>query len=79
MARSYTTIPVTVEVKEMLDRLRKGRDWSTFLRELVEENIRLRRALAARRLQARFNEVIERAVVESKESLRRGLRLREIV
>lgn len=76
--RRYTTIAVSVEVKEMLEKLRGNRDWSTFLRELVEENLRLKRVLAARKLQSRFNERIAEHVTESSEALRRGLRLREL-
>ncbi len=71
MARSkYTTIPVRVEVKKILDSLRGGMEWSDFLLGLVEENRRLKRIIAARSIQGRFNEDIEKSILESIESMR---------
>ncbi len=71
MARSkYTTIPVRVEVKKILDSLRGDIEWSDFLLGLVEENRRLKRIIAARSIQGRFNEDIEKSILESIESMR---------
>jgi len=72
--RKYTTIPVLVKVKEDLDKIRAGREWSKFLVELLEENRKLRRKLAARSLQKRFN-TVESHISESHETLRRKLKL----
>ena len=69
--KKYTTIPVLVEVKERLNSLRGDLDWNEFLISLVEENIRLKRMLAARRIQERFNEKVERNVRESIASMRK--------
>ncbi|WXG39262.1 MAG: hypothetical protein WED07_00250 [Candidatus Freyarchaeum deiterrae] len=74
--RKYTTIPVLVKVKEDLDKIRGGKEWSKFLAELVEENRRLRRKLAARSLQKRFN-TVESHVSESHSTLRKNLKLKD--
>ncbi len=72
--RKYTTIPVLVEVKEALDRIRGEKEWSKFLAELLEENRKLRRKLAARNLQKRFN-TVESHISESHRDLK-GLKLK---
>lgn len=68
----YTTIPVLV--KEALDKIRKGMEWSKFLVELVEENRRLRSKLAARQLQKRFN-AVEDHISGSHNAFKRGFKL----
>lgn len=73
--RKYTTIPVLVKVKEALDRIRGEKEWSKFLVELVEENRKLRRKLAARSLQKRFD-TVESHVSESHRDLK-GLKLKD--
>ena len=74
--RKYTTISVLVHVKKQLDLLRGDMDWSEFLIKLVEENRRLKRIIAARSIQERFNESIEKSVRESMDRMR-GLSLVE--
>ena len=59
-----------VEVKKILDSLRGDMEWSDFLLGLVEENRRLKRIIAARSIQGRFNEDIEKSILESIESMR---------
>ncbi|MEM2958711.1 MAG: hypothetical protein Q6366_003020 [Candidatus Freyarchaeota archaeon] len=73
--RKYTTIPVLVKVKQDLDKMRGGKEWSKFLVELVEENRKLRRRLAARSLQKRFN-TVESYISDSYRTLRRNLKLK---
>ncbi|MEM3650238.1 MAG: hypothetical protein QW831_05920 [Candidatus Jordarchaeaceae archaeon] len=73
--RKYTTIPVLVKVKQDLDKMRGGKEWSKFLVEIVEENRKLRRRLAARSLQKRFN-TVERYISDSYRTLRRNLKLK---
>jgi len=53
-----------------LDSLRGDMEWSDFLLGLVEENRRLKRIIAARSIQGRFNEDIEKSILESIESMR---------
>ncbi|MGQ9721632.1 MAG: hypothetical protein ACUVXA_09965 [Candidatus Jordarchaeum sp.] len=77
-SRKYTTIPVLVEVKEVLDKIRKGREWSKFLAELVEENKRLKRKVAARSLQKRFNTVVEH-ISDSYQAFRQGFKLKDSI
>jgi len=67
----YTTIPVLVHVKEKLDSRRGGLDWSEFLLKLLEENIMLKRIIAARRIQERFDSSVEKNVKESVDSMRK--------
>jgi len=52
----YTTIPISKETKELLDKLRGKKSWDKFLRELVEENMRLKRVIAAQKLEKMFTE-----------------------
>jgi len=78
-SRKYTTIPVSIEVKEMLNRLRGNKDWSEFLRDLVQENIRLKRVIAARRIQERFDSKVEKSIRESHLLFRKSFRLRDIL
>ncbi|MBS7251837.1 MAG: hypothetical protein KIH08_14790 [Candidatus Freyarchaeota archaeon] len=73
--RKYTTIPVLVKVKQDLDKIRGGKEWSKFLVELVEENRKLRRRLAARSLQKRFN-TVESYISDSYRTLRKNLKLK---
>ncbi len=73
--RKYTTIPVLVEVKRLLDEARGGKEWSEFLVELLNENRRMRRMLAARNMQERFS-AVEEEVSRSHEEFRRGFRLK---
>ena len=75
--RKYTTIPVSVEVKESLEKLKGRKEWSKFLLELVVENRRLRRKLAARSMQERFS-AVESHVLESHEALREDLKLKDL-
>jgi len=74
--KKYTTIPVLVEVKEKLNSLRGATEWSKFLLDLVEENRRLKRIIAAREIQERFCDAIEHGVKESIRLMRK-LSLRE--
>lgn len=67
----YTTIPVLVEVKAKLDAFRNNMDWSEFLLRLVEENIRLKKIIAARSIQERFNSKIEASIRDSITKMRR--------
>jgi len=62
----------------MLDDLRGNRNWSEFLRELVLENIKLKRILAARKLQERFDASVEKSIMESHLTFRKGFHLRDI-
>jgi len=71
MRSKYTTIPVTTEVKMLLEKLKGDRDWSDFLKSLVEDYLRLKKIIAAWELQSRFNEKIEKAILESTSSLRK--------
>lgn len=73
--RKYTTIPVLPKVKEDLDKIRRGKEWSKFLVKLLEENRKLRRKLAARNLQKRFN-TVESHISESHTTLRKNLKLK---
>jgi len=73
--KKYTTILIRSDVKEILDKFRKNRDWSQFLLDLLNENQRLKRILAAKRMQERFNDYIEKAIFESIEKLKNRLRL----
>ena len=73
--KKYTTILIRNDAKEILDNFRKNRDWSRFLLDLLNENQRLKRILAAKRMQERFNNYIEKAVFESIEKLKNRLRL----
>jgi len=75
----YTTISIRSDVKEILDKFRKNKDWSQFLLDLLNENQRLKRILAAKKMQERFNDRIEKAVLESVKKLRNELKFREIV
>jgi len=77
MARKYTTIPITIEVKTLLESLKGDMDWSDFLKSLIEDYLRLKRIIAARELQSRFNEKVEKAVLESIKSMRK-LSMKEI-
>ncbi|MHA1617305.1 MAG: hypothetical protein ACTSX9_08385 [Candidatus Njordarchaeales archaeon] len=77
MKNKYTTIPVTIEVKMILEKIKGNQDWSSFLKNLVEEYLRLKRIIAARELQLRFSEEVEKALMESIRSMRK-LRMREI-
>nr|MDO8061587.1 hypothetical protein [Candidatus Freyrarchaeum guaymaensis] len=74
--KKYTTIPVLVEVKKVLDEVRGGKEWSDFLMSLIDENRRLRRMLAARNVQERFS-LVEKSVSASYEEFRQGFKLRE--
>lgn len=69
-SKRYTTISVRIDVKRKLDAMRGDMDWSEFLIKLVEENARLRRIIAAREIQERFNAEIEKRVKESVRSMR---------
>ena len=60
-----------VEVKKKLDAFRGNMDWSEFLSSLIEENIRLKRIIAARSIQERFSGEIEKSVRESITSMRK--------
>ena len=77
MKNKYTTIPVTMEVKMILEKMKGDQDWSNFLKSLVEEYLRLKRIIAARELQLRFSEEMEKALMDSIKSMRK-LRMREI-
>jgi len=56
-----TTITVSVETKELLERLKGGKTWEEFLRGLAEEMLRERRERVRKRLgellEAEFEEV----------------------
>jgi len=47
---TYTTIPVKREVKERLEKLKGGREWSDFLSDLIDEVIKVRREESFRKL-----------------------------
>ena len=64
-SKKYTTIPVLVEVKKKLEKLRGDLDWSEFLSRLVEENFLLKKIVAARSIQERFSSDVEKSVKES--------------
>ncbi len=53
MRREYSTISVRREVKEKLEKYRRGVDWSDFLESLMEEALRARREAAFRELRKR--------------------------
>jgi len=40
---TYTTIPVKREIKERLEKFKGEREWSSFLNDLINEVIRVRR------------------------------------
>ena len=76
-AKKYTTISISMDVKKMLDNLRGDKNWSEFLRDLVLENMRLKRILAARKIQERFNERVEKSIMESHLAFKKSFRLRD--
>ena len=66
----YTTISIGSDAKEILDKFRGNKDWSQFLLDLLNENQRLKRILAAKKMQYRFNKHVEKAVLESTKNSR---------
>ena len=47
---TYTTIPVKREIKERLEKFKGEREWSSFLNDLINEVIRIRREESFRKL-----------------------------
>jgi predicted CopG family antitoxin len=47
---TYTTIPVKREIKERLEKFKGEREWSSFLNDLINEVIRVRREESFRKL-----------------------------
>ncbi len=75
--KKFSTIPVSVEVKKILEKAKGERTWDEFLISLLKTANLARRLHAAEELEKRFDDDLERAIKESIEESRRRLRFRE--
>jgi len=74
--RKYATISVLREVKELLEREKKNRDWSGFLLELYKEAKTSRASRAFEELRYLLSEEDLEGMLESSKEFRRGFKLR---
>lgn len=72
----YTTIPVLREVKELLEKEKGGRDWSSFLLELYREARASRARAAFERLRQLLTEEDLDSVERASREFREGFELR---
>lgn len=74
--RKYATISVLREVKELLEKEKKNRDWSGFLLELYREAKASRASRAFEELRHLLSEEDLEGMLESSKEFRRGFKLR---
>jgi len=74
--RKYATISVLREVKELLEKEKKSRDWSGFLLELYKEAKISRASRAFEELRYLLSEEDLEGMLESSKEFRRGFKLR---
>lgn len=72
----YATISVLREVKEVLEKEKKGRDWSSFLLELLREAKKARAREAFEELRRVLSDSDYEEIIRSSKSFREGFRLR---
>ena len=75
MAR-MTTISVREDVKKRLDRMRRGRDWSSFLLEIAEKAKKYERAKALEELREILSEEELERIAEESRLFRKSFSLR---
>jgi len=71
-----TTISVREDVKKRLDRMRKGRDWSSFLLEIAEKAEKCERAKAMEKLREILSEEELDKMAEESRLFRKSFSLR---
>jgi predicted CopG family antitoxin len=74
--RKYVTISVLREVKELLEKEKKGRDWSQFLLELYREAKASRARMAFEELRRLLDEEDLEEIARSSREFREGFKLR---
>ena len=74
--RKYVTISVLREVKELLEKEKKNRDWSEFLLELYREAKTSRAKRAFEELKRLLDEKDLEEIVKSSIEFRRGFKLK---
>ncbi len=74
--RKYVTISVLREVKELLEKEKKDRDWSEFLLELYWEAKRARARMAFEELRRLLSEEDLEEIARSSREFRRGFKFR---
>ena len=73
---SITTISVREDVKKRLDRMRRGRDWSSFLLEIAEKAEKYERAKALEELREILSEEKLERIAEESRLFRKSFSLR---
>ena len=73
---SITTISVREDVKKRLDRMRRGRDWSSFLLEIAEKAEKYERAKALEELREILSEEELERIAEESRLFRKSFSLR---
>ncbi len=74
--RKYVTISVLREVKEILEKEKKDKDWSEFLLELYKEAKLARAKTAYHELRQILSEDDLESILETSKSFREGFKLR---
>jgi len=74
--KKYATISVLREVKELLEKEKKGRDWSKFLLELYREAKTSRARMAFEELKRLLSEEDLEEILKSSSEFRRRFKLR---
>lgn len=74
--KKYVTISVLREVKELLEKEKKDRDWSGFLLDLYNEVRMLRGRIAFEELSRLFSEEELEEILKSSKEFREGFVLR---
>lgn len=71
-----TTISVREDVKKKLDKMRKGRDWSSFLLEIAEKAENFEKTRAIEELHAMLSEEELDRIAEESRRFRKSFKLR---
>ncbi len=74
--KKYATISVLREVKELLEKEKKGRDWSEFLLELYREAKTSRARMAFEELKRLLSEEDLEEILKSSREFRRRFKLK---
>ena len=74
--RKYVTISILREVKEILEREKKNRDWSEFLLELYREAKMARARMAFEQLRRMLNDEELDKILASVKEFREGFKFR---
>ena len=72
-----TTISVKENVKMKLDKMRKGKDWSSFLLEIAEKAEKYDKAKAIKELRTILSDEELDKIAEECKHFRKGFKLRE--